>query len=744
MNNTEFKLRNKTTHSVKKLIHLISLLSLVALPANYAFAQNGNRAGHHSMEPVVPEEIIPPAPILSVEESLASFTLAEGFAIEAVATEPLVEKPVSLTFDEDGHIWVVEMKGYMPNIDGKGEDIPQGKIVVLEDTNQDGSADKRTVFIDNLLLPRALTLVKDGIIFSDHTSLYYADREGTKRTSAPTIIDNNYAPSGNVEHRPNGLLRHIFRGQWGISMDNYGRIYHNSNSVLLRGDNLQPDLLANTGGLSSGLSKQISTNAVYPSRVNPGVNRAYIALKNGYHYNMLDPTSYKLINATAASGPTFYRGNQFPSEWRDVAFVAECSSNLVKAIRVKADGNSLEGEHVFPRHEFLTSNLADYYHGIIQHKTYLSSYLRDQYVSRGLDNPAISHGRIYRIYHKDSKVGPQPKLSQADKETLVATLSHPNGWWRDTAQRLLIEKGEEAPVEQLLQILNNDSSEIARIHALWTLEGLLQLPTNEELRTLLQTLATNNSHPQLQIHILTVAMDFPNPKERTAFAKKLLPTEVNTATNRPYLARLLTADPENAEEAAAFARKHRNDKFVPEAIASELSDQKRSEFPETGTMIDHFLKNYRNKQKIIPAEKRLSGKHLASFQRGRTLYQGSAACAGCHGADGQGQTNLGPPLDQSEWVTKKPDRLAKILLHGLTGPIEVNGIKYSPQAAMPGLSQNPTIKDENIADIMTYIRSEWSNQSRWLIPSKLVSKVRGATKDRAGIPYNVPELNVSE
>ncbi|NNM30441.1 MAG: dehydrogenase, partial [Akkermansiaceae bacterium] len=101
------------------------LLFAPALPA-----QQGDRKGHDNMASIVPEELVPPAPFLPVDEALQTFTLAPGFAIEAVASEPLVEMPVTLDFDPDGRMWICEMVGYMPNIDGKGEDVPQGRIVI--------------------------------------------------------------------------------------------------------------------------------------------------------------------------------------------------------------------------------------------------------------------------------------------------------------------------------------------------------------------------------------------------------------------------------------------------------------------------------------------------------------------------------------------------------------------------------------------------------------------------------------
>ena len=117
---------------------LLILLICVALPA-LARTDDGNK---DRMDPVVPEKMIPPSPVLSVVEALKSFQLALGFVIEPVVTEPLVDKPVCLDFDSRGRMWVCEMRGYMPDIDGKGEKIPEGRIVILEDTNADGKVDK--------------------------------------------------------------------------------------------------------------------------------------------------------------------------------------------------------------------------------------------------------------------------------------------------------------------------------------------------------------------------------------------------------------------------------------------------------------------------------------------------------------------------------------------------------------------------------------------------------------------------
>ena len=510
----------------KRILSILKKSFLFLLLAAQLSAQNGDR-GAHNLDSVVPEDLIPPSPVLSVEDALKSFSIADGFIIEPVAIEPLVDSPVALRFDGDGRMWVIEMRGYMEDLDGTGEDIPKGRITVLEDTDNDGQVDKRTVFLDKILLPRAIALVKDGILIGDEYNLSFCGRDGVKRTSDPVIVDDKFAPSGNVEHKPNSLLPHLnnwlycaksdqryrwkdgklskdlteFRGQWGLSMDNFGRIYSTNNSTVLRGERLLPETIKTfpKAKLRSKTSDQLGSNRVFPSRVTPGLNRAYIAIANGYDENILDPKTHKVINTTATAGLDFYRGDQFPDSWNDVAFSTDCGANLVKATRVTADGLNLSGKHVFPDSEFLTSTderfrpvnihtapdgslyLVDYYHGIIQHSIYMTSYLRAQYESRGLEKPGGGLGRIYRIRHKDKPLGPQPKLQEATAEELVKTLSHPNGWWRDTAQRLLVERDDPASYPLLKNVLKEnfakqDPSVLTEsIHALWTLTGLEQV-----------------------------------------------------------------------------------------------------------------------------------------------------------------------------------------------------------------------------------------------------------------------------
>ena len=156
---------------------------------------------------------------------------------------------------------------------------------------------------------------------------------------------------------------------------------------------------------------------------------------------------------------------------------------------VTDDGTALRGKKAYKRGEFIASTderfrpvnlssapdgtlyVVDMYHGIIQHKGYITEYLRDQILSRKLDQPQ-GHGRIYRVMHESTKLGPKPALSKATTAQLVNALAHPNGWWRDTAQQLLVQRADRAAVPLLKSRAETAPDWRTRLHALWTLDGI--------------------------------------------------------------------------------------------------------------------------------------------------------------------------------------------------------------------------------------------------------------------------------
>lgn len=758
----------------------LALLFALATPL---LAQQGNRKGHDNMEAVVPAKLVPPAPVLAPADAMKSFEIAPGFEIKAFATEPMTEKPVALDYDPAGRLWVCEMIGYMTDIDGSDEDTPMGRIVVLEDTDKDGQADKRTVFLDKVFLPRAVAVYPDGLLYATQENLLFIKRDGLKPVGEPSVAVKGYIEGGNVEHRANGLVRGLdnwlynaksamrirringkfiseptlFRGQWGVAFDNQGRIYHNNNSQFLMGDFIAPNVLEGNPSVNTKVSStgQLGSNKPFPIRVTPGVNRAYIQKSNGYDSNTLDPETFKLLSCTGAAGLTIYRGTNFTSEWVGKGLITESSINLVKAMDVAESGTKLTGTQTYKDREWLAStderfrpvniynapdgsvHMLDMYHGIIQHKTYVTSYLRKYYTGQGLDGPGKGHGRIYRITAKGGKVEQVPDMDALSSAELVKFLAHPNGWHREMAQRVLGSRSAEPSTTALLEELAamNDRP-LARMHALWTLENMGSLTAAPVAAALKASdkkvvvsalwVATTLPHPELlKLEPQLLAMK-PADDETTVYLTRALgPIATNAAFER--INELVNGSKLAFVKAAAFSGLAHHEHAFKTALGAKLKDKQLSGWIE------------KSGQKKGPTGPALKGAALASFERGKALFHGEAACFGCHAPDGAGVLGLGPPLDESEWVTGKDEVFAKILLHGITGPITVNGIKYETPAEMPALYVNPMFTDEKIADIMTYTRNAWSNKAAPVSPD-LIKKLRKETADRSGRPYTEKDL----
>lgn len=487
---------------------LALLLALVLAPG--ICAQRGDRP-NDPQKPPPPELKLPPSPPLSPEDEAKTFQVAPGFEVELVAAEPLVGDPVFATFDPDGRLWVVEMRGFMPDVDGHAEDVPSGRVVVLEDTDGDGRMEKGTVFLDGLVLPRALALVKGGVLLIEPPYLrFWADADGDLEPEGDAIVLNGLGGIHSPEHAANGLLRNLDNwiyfanhplrirqqdgkwlqepsfggGQWGLSQDDFGRLFYNYNSDQLRCDLIPPHYAVRNPhfGTAAGVNHQVAKDQrVRPIRITPGINR-------GYQKGMLTPGG-KLAKFTAACSPHVYRGHAFPEEFRGNAFVCEPAAHLVKRNILAEKDGIVTATDAYADIEFLASTderfrpvhlfdgpdgalyVADMYRGVIQHRIFVTTYLRNQILERGLEQP-VGLGRIWRIRPKGDRRRPKPRLSREPTEELVGYLAHESGWWRDAAQRLLVERQDRSVLRQIHEMLFAPPTPLAGLHALWTLEGL--------------------------------------------------------------------------------------------------------------------------------------------------------------------------------------------------------------------------------------------------------------------------------
>jgi len=486
-----------------------ALLLAAALPALHA--QQGDQKGE--AQPDLPASIVvPPAVVRTPAEELLTFKLQPGFRIELAAAEPLVADPIAVAFDAKGRAWVVEMRGFMRTVDGDGELAPTGRIVVLEDQDGDGRMDRSTTFLDGLVLPRAVLPLPGGaLVIAPPDLLWARDQDGDLHADGVEVVANGFdAGRLNPEHAANGLvwgldnLIHLanhpcaFRrtahgfepvptsggGQWGLSQDDRGRWFFDYNEDWLRCDllpNVYGPRSAHCGGLLGTNFRVVEDTSVFPIHVTPGCNR-------GYQPGVLHDGV--LVRHTAACAPCVYRGDLLDA--RGDVFVCEPAANVVRRFALSETEGRLSGRNVYPQAEFLASTderfrpvqlangpdgalwLVDMYRGVIQHKNFVTSFLRKQIESRGLERP-LDLGRLWRIVPDH---GPAPRtrsLADASVAQLVAALSAADGWQRDQAQLLLVSRAATSAVPELRALLRSAADERTRAHALWTLDGLQAL-----------------------------------------------------------------------------------------------------------------------------------------------------------------------------------------------------------------------------------------------------------------------------
>ena len=494
-------------------LRLITVIVAAAAATIYGQSSPVNRQWPPEVQKVSDD-----SPALSPDEALKTFYMPPGYRLELVASEPLVQDPIVMDWDLQGRIWVVEMPGFVPDLQSPEPFMePVGKVVVLEDTNHDGKMDKRAVFADNLVLARSLKVLDAGVLVAEPPNVWLMkDTNGDLKMDKKELVTDQYGRrEARVEQNANGffwgldnwmhtangdvLLRFkdgkfevrktLSRGEWGVTQDDAGRIYRNTNESILHADLVptpyfmrNPNLLRTRGSYERLADDANVANVVWPVRKNPGTNRAY---QLG-----IDREDGTLWHFTSVCAPMIYRGDRLPSDTYGNVFVAEPAANLVSRGIIEDSGNGLRIRKAYERGEFLASSderfrpvwisnapdgtlyIVDMYRGVIQQRADITDYLRDHITKHKLETPTAL-GRIYRVVHettkRDTTTGVNGRLTTTQ---LIDLLSHPNGWWRETAQRLLIERGDRTGVAALVRLVGAAKDPRAKLHALWTLEGL--------------------------------------------------------------------------------------------------------------------------------------------------------------------------------------------------------------------------------------------------------------------------------
>jgi mono/diheme cytochrome c family protein len=551
-------------------------------------------------------------PVLSPMQALDSFTMPPGYHLELVASEPLVQDPILMEFDPDGRLWVIEMPGWAYNEKMENSLEPVNRLVILEDTNGDRVYDKRTVFMDKLILPRAFKIL-DGncALVGEPPNLWKAcDTNGDLVSDSKELVDKTFGTLGILEHGANGLywgmdntiyvsehnwnlrlkngkyeiLPSLRRGQWGVTQDDGGRIYRNVNTDPLFVDYVQSRYFArnpnvvSTKGLYESLVKQEETQ-IWPAHPTFGLNRGY---RSEVYRDNGSATYYGGV-----SSPLIYRGTSLPREVYGQPFVADGPTNMVHLLNMTDDGNGkLSARDFYKQGEFLASTdvrfrptalsggwdgtifIVDMYRGVSQDGPLQTDYLKDYIVKRNLAKDT-GFGRIYRVVHDGMTTDARPQMSRQTPAQLVAHLSHRNGWWRDTAQQLLVQRNDQFVVPALKKLAARAPDPRTRLHALWTLDGMDAIDLKLVIRAL------DDASADVRASALRMAerwLGQPRSPVTKAVLKRM--DDSNWFVRRQLAATLGELPPaQRFEPLLALLRRHGDDAITVDAAVSSLSGQ---------------------------------------------------------------------------------------------------------------------------------------------------------------------------
>ena len=482
----------------------------------------------------------------SPQESLRSMELLPGYRIELMAAEPLVADPVAFEWDEAGRLWVAEMADYPLGLDGKGQ--PGGRVRWLEDRNGDGGYDHSTVFLDGLAFPTGVMPWRDGVLISAAPDILFArDTDGDGRADESRVLFTGFG-EGNHQHRMNGFEYGLDNWVYGANGDSGGVITSPGigRRVNIRGRDFRfrPDTLAfetQTGQTQYGRRRDDWGN--WFGNNNPSLGWHYTQpghyLRRNPHFIAPSPRrslgnydrSHQVNgisqplqrfngvgtfqHITAANSPAPYRDELFGEQSARHLFISAPAYNVVRRELLQPSGVSFTSHRPEGADgpEFLASRdawfrpitlrtgpdgalwIADFYRLVLEHPQWIPNDVESMIDLRS----GSERGRIYRVYRDGNKPRPIPDLHNRDTAQLVAALDSPSGWQRDTAQRLLMHRGDPKAALPLAKLLETSANPKARLHALCTLEGLSQLRVGHAIAGM------RDRHPGVREHAMRVS-----------------------------------------------------------------------------------------------------------------------------------------------------------------------------------------------------------------------------------------------
>lgn len=677
------------------------------------------------------------------QEALDEIKVAPGYKIELFASEeefPDLANPNQLSFDNKGRLWVGVMASY-PHYK-PGDSKPQDKLIILEDTDKDGKADKQTTFVDNLNLTIGFEFAPEGVYVSQGTNLVLLkDTDGDDKADEKEIIlsgfddhDTHHTagafatdPSGAIYMGEGVFLHTNVETAYGPVRATNGGFYRYSpeRHYLERTAQLP---IPNPWGIAFddwGQPFFAHTSGPDMTWMTPGTIKS--------RYGQANPLPKNLIQeehrVRPTSGLEFISSRHFPDEVQGDLIINNTIGFLGTKQHTMADDPNSSGYVSKHRLDLVTSTDTNFRPVDMEFAPDGSLYLIDWHnvlvghMQHNARDPLRDHvhGRIYRITYPSRPLVEPAKVVDASIEELLDNLKLPEFRTRYRTKRELRARDSETVLSKLREWVNsldqNDPEyEHHLLEGLWVTWGLDRV--DDDL-----------------LNQLLKAKDF----RARAAAVKVLRYSGHQIDNQVGL--LMTAardeNPRVRLEAFVAASWLGKEKGLPilevagdlpldswmekpfEAALAHLQDVNFGQDPEGSTKTD------------------LEGTSKKLFDNGEQIYNREGFCVTCHQPDGNGlSASQFPPLAKSPWVTGSEERLIKLTLHGLMGPLDLMGKSYPGQVPMTPFGG--MLNDQEVASVLTFVRNAFGNKASVITP-EMVKEVRESTKDKEGF-YKPAEL----